>query len=165
LLPLAKKKALGLILAKYGQTFLIINSIKSNNLKQIFTMKSVKAVALALVFASFSFAGDIYEEISGAIRAGDAKQLASYFGSSIDLTLLNQEDVYAKGQAELLVKDFLSKNPPKTFSIAHKGSSREGTLFAIGTLATANNKVFRVSFTLKMMQGKYALQELRFEPQ
>jgi hypothetical protein len=108
---------------------------------------------------------DIYDEIANAIRSGDSKQIASYFSNNIDLTILNQEDVYSKAQAELIVKDFLSKNSPKSFSILHKGSSKEGTIYAIGNLSTMNGKTFRVSFFVKMTSGKYMLQELRFETQ
>jgi hypothetical protein len=128
-------------------------------------MKKLKLVMLFLACVLQALAVDIYDDISSAIRSGDAKQVASYFGNSVDLTLINQEDVYSKAQAELLVKDFFSRNSPKTFAIVHKGSSREGTLFAIGSLVTSSGKTFRTSFTLKMMQGKYIIQELRFEPQ
>ena len=108
---------------------------------------------------------DIYDEIANAIRSGDSKQIAMYFSGSIDLTIMNQEDVYSKAQAELIVKDFLIKNTPKSFAILHKGSSKEGTLYAIGNLVTINGKTFRTSFFVKMVSGKYAIQELRFEAQ
>ena len=126
-------------------------------------MKSLK-IFLLLFFVAFSTqALDIYDEIANAIRSGDSKQIAVYFGSNVDLTIINQEDVYSKAQAELIIKDFFSKNTPKSFSILHKGSSKEGTLYSIGNLVTLNNKAFRVSFFVKMTSGKYLIQELRFE--
>ena len=126
-------------------------------------MRSLK-IFILLLLVSFSVrALDIYDEISNAIRSGDSKQIALYFGTSIDLTLMNQEDVYSKAQAEQIVKDFLSKNAPKSFSILHKGSSKEGTLYAIGSLVTINGKTFRTSFFVKMTSGKYLIRELRFE--
>ena len=128
-------------------------------------MKSFKRFVLFLMFTASTKALDIYDEIANAIRSGDSKQIAMYFGNSIDLTIMNQEDVYSKAQAELIVKDFLYKNSPKTFSILHKGSSKEGTLYAIGNLVTLNGKTFRTSFFVKMGAGKYVIQELRFESQ
>src|SRR5258706_15863280 len=104
--------------------------------------KAAYILFLFISFAVFDFGvraqsnADVYEDISRAIRSGDSRQIASLFGSSIDLTLLNQEDVYSKAQAELMIKDFFLKNPPKTFTIVHKGSSKEGTLFAVGNLAS-----------------------------
>ena len=128
-------------------------------------MKKFELLFLFLCFAFPALSSEVCDDVGSAIRAGDAKQVASYFNVNIDLTLINQEDVYSKAQAELLVKDFFIKNAPKSFSIAHKVSSHEGTLFAIGTLVTVSGKTYRVSFTLKNSQGKYVLQELRFEPQ
>jgi hypothetical protein len=128
-------------------------------------MKVFKIFMLFFMLAASVKALDIYDEIANAIRSGDSKQIASYFSNNIDLTILNQEDVYSKAQAELIVKDFLSKNSPKSFSILHKGSSKEGTIYAIGNLSTINGKTFRVSFFVKMTSGKYMLQELRFETQ
>src|SRR5258706_14210359 len=113
-------------------------------------MKSFLLSALLFLTVSEIKALDIYDEIGNAIRSGDSKQIAVYFGTSVDLTILNQEDVYSRAQAELIVKDFLSKNAPKTLSILHKGSSKEGTLYAIGNLVAANGKSFRVSFFVKI---------------
>ncbi len=128
-------------------------------------MKPLKLFVLCLFFTTLANALDIYDEIANAIRSGDSKQIALYLSSSIDLTIMNQEDVYSKAQAELIVKDFLTKNVPKTFSILHKGSSKEGTLYAIGNLVAINGKTFRTSFFVKMAAGKYTIQELRFESQ
>jgi hypothetical protein len=128
-------------------------------------MKTLKIFLLFLLISASGKALDIYDEISNAIRSGDSKQIASYFSANVDLTILNQEDVYSRIQAELIVKDFLNKNSPKSFSILHKGSSKEGTLYAIGNLVSLNGKTFRVSFFVKMTSGRYMLQELRFETQ
>jgi len=126
-------------------------------------MRTFNIFLLLLVVSGSLHAMDIYDEISNAIRSGDSRQIALYFGNSIDLTLVNQEDVYSKAQAEQIIKDFLSKNTPKSFTIIHKGSSKEGTLYAVGTLVTTTGKAFRTSFFIKMMSGKYMVRELRFE--
>ena len=118
---------------------------------------------LTLLLSSQAKALDIYDEIANAIRSGDSRQLAVYFGNNVDLTILNQEDVYSKAQSELIVKDFLGKNIPKSFTILHKGSSKEGTLYAIGNMVTTTGKTFRISFFVKLNSGKYIVQELRFE--
>jgi hypothetical protein len=119
-------------------------------------------VALFLMLRIAS-AGEIFDDISNAIHNGDAHQLATFFGNSVDLTIVDQENVYSKAQAELVLKDFFEKNHPKTFSIIHKGSSPEKTQYAIGKLTTVNGKNFRVSFYIKSTDGRNQLQELRFE--
>jgi len=126
-------------------------------------MKEIKSILICLLISSSLFAMDIYEEVANSIRSGDARQLATFFSNSIDLTIVDKENVYSKDQAEFIIKDFFSKNPPKAFNILHKGSSPEGTQYLIGNLLTTNGKTFRTSFYMKTVKGKSALQELRFE--
>ena len=126
-------------------------------------MKELKKMLLLLLISSSVFAADIYDEIANSIRTGDAKQLAVYFSNSIDLTIMDKENVYSKAQAEFILKDFFSKNPPKSFNILHKGSSPEGTQYAIGNLVTTTGKTFRTSFYIKSNDGKFVLQELRIK--
>lgn len=106
---------------------------------------------------------DAFESVTNAFRAGDAKLLASFFGQTIDLTLLDKEDVYSKGQAEMMLKDFFSRNPPKNFQIVHKGNSQEGTQYGIGHLSTTNGKEFRVTFNSRSSGGKLIINDLRIE--
>ena len=127
-------------------------------------MRKIKFIVLFLLVAVAAKA-DIYDDISSAVRSGDAKQDSAYFSSSIDLTVLNQEDVYSKAQGEFMVKDFFTKNPPKSFNCVHKGSSKDGILFMVGNYISTNGKSFRTSVVLKSSQGKYSIQELRFENQ
>ncbi len=126
-------------------------------------MNKIRILIAFLAISSTVFALDIYEEIGNSIRSGDAKQLASFFDNSVDLTVLDKENVYSKAQAEFVIKDFFSKNPPKSFNMIHKGASPEGTQYAIGNLVTTNGKSLRVSFYIKNTGGKSAIQELRIE--
>ena len=77
------------------------------------------SVILMLVSMSLLAALDVFENISSAIRTGDSKQLSRFFNTSVDLTILNKEEVYSKAQAEQIIKDFFSKNTPKSFTIIH----------------------------------------------
>jgi hypothetical protein len=128
-------------------------------------MKLLKIALLLLSINCIAASADIYDELANAIRTGDAHQIAGYFDAKVNLALSNQEDVYSKAQAELLIKDFFSKNPAKSFTLVHKGSSKEGSLFAVGTLTCTNGKSFRVSFVMKSVKGTNTIQELRFENQ
>ena len=117
-----------------------------------------------ILFGSYSARTlDLYEEIANAIRSGDARSVAAYFGPTLDLTILEQEEVYSKAQAEQVLRDFFQKDPPKSFQVVHKGASREGLQYAIGTLQTASGKSYRTSFYIKSTNGKNFIQELRFE--
>ena len=73
-------------------------------------MKLLKIAFLLLSISCIAASADIYDELADAIRAGDAHHIAGYFDAKVNLALSNQEDVYSKAQAELLIKDFFSKN-------------------------------------------------------
>jgi len=108
---------------------------------------------------------DIYTDISNAIRSGDAKAVARYFNNTVDLTILDQEEVYSKAQAEQILRDFFSKNAPRSFTLIHKGVSKEGAKYAIGTLITAQGIEYRTYFFVKQTTTGEQIQELRFEKQ
>jgi len=123
---------------------------------------TLKALALIVFFTISSFASlDIFEEIGNSIRAGDSKSISRYFGSTVDLTIISQEEVYSKVQAEQILRDFFSKNTPKTFTIIHKGESKEGARYAIGSMVTTQGETFRTYFYIKQQNGNSILQELR----
>ena len=126
-------------------------------------MNTFKKIVFLLFLSTQLFALDIFDDIANSIRSGDARQLAVFFGNTIDLQIIDQENVYSKAQAEYIIKDFFIKNQPKTFTILHKGSSPEGIQYVIGNLTTTKGKSFRTSFYLKTIEGKSVLQELRIE--
>ena len=104
---------------------------------------------------------DPFEDIANAIRSGDAKSVSRYFSNSVDLTLISQEDVYSKVQAEQIIRDFFNKNAPRSFSIIHRGESKDGAKYAIGSLATTNG-TYRVYYYFKVAGSTINIQELRF---
>lgn len=126
-----------------------------------------KAIKMMVILTSLSFtlfaAVDIFDNISASIRTGDARQLSRYFSTNIDLTILNQEEVYSKAQAEQVLKDFFNKNAPKSFSIIHQGLSKEGSKYAIGNFVTTQGTTYRTYMYIKQGGGMEYIQELRFE--
>lgn len=127
-------------------------------------MKKIHFIGLIIGICSLTYAyADIFDDISIAIRSGNAKQLGSFFNTTVDLTIKNQEDVYGKAQAELILKDFFSKNTPSNFSVKHQGTSKEGSKYVIGNLLTTQGGNFRTYYLLRMINGKFYIQELRFE--
>lgn len=96
-----------------------------------------------------------------AFRTGNYKELGKYLNTNIELAILDNEDVYSKSQAELLLKDFFEKYPPTNFAIIHEGG-KEGSRYAIGTLTTPKGE-FRVYFLLKTQDRNQVIQQLRIE--
>ena len=120
---------------------------------------------LLLTVGSVSAIYDIYSDIGNAIRSGDARAVARYFSTTVNLTILQQEEVYSKAQAEQVLRDFFSKNSPKGFEMIHKGVSKEGAKYAIGTMTTSQGTQYRTYFFVKQTSAGEVIQELRFEKQ
>lgn len=117
-----------------------------------------------LVFAlstAFTRVGE-FDEISLAMKLADAKELARFMNSSIELTLLDEQGSFSKAQAERVIKAFFDKKIVKSFEMIHTGYASGSTLFAIGILRTENGN-FRTYFFAKEFAGSMYLKEIRFE--
>lgn len=108
---------------------------------------------------------EIFDEITESIKSGDMRTLSGYFNSTIDLTVGSQENSYSKAQAEQILRDFFSENKPSSFTLIHKGFSKEGAKYAIGSLVTSQGKSFRVYLYVKQVEGAFLVNELRFMPE
>ncbi len=104
----------------------------------------------------------IPEGISKSINEGNCKELAGFFNNNIELLILDNEDVYSKSQAELIMKDFFNKYPPKEFVILHEGG-REASRYAIGSFVSEKG-VFRVYFLLQRLDETFVIHQMRIEP-
>ena len=126
-------------------------------------MKTKSFVILLLfTFTASVVAADVIDDIAIAIRSGNPKNISKYFIENVDLKIIEQEDVYSKQQAEMILKDFFSKHAVKSFTIAHKSEARNGSQYVIGTLETGNGK-FRTYFLIKTTGGKTLIQQFRIE--
>ncbi len=106
--------------------------------------------------------GDL-DNIANAIKGGDSKELATYFDNTVEVKIANKEGAYSKSQAEAIVKDFFTKNPPKAFNFIHDGpSGGNNAHYAIGSLTTDKGK-FRTYVYMKKKADKFYIQELSFE--
>lgn len=117
---------------------------------------------LFFAFTSAVFAADIIDDITAAIRSGSPKNISKYFIENIDLKVIEQEDVYSKQQAEMILKDFFTKHAVKAFTVAHKSEAKNGSQYVIGTLDTSNGK-FRTYFLIKTTGAQTLIQQFRIE--
>lgn len=124
-------------------------------------MIKIKIIALFLVMASGAFAQS-EEAIAVAIKSGDSKEIAKYFGQNISLKIIDKENVYSKTQAEMIVKDFFARNQPQAYVAKHQGTSRNGAKYTIGLLTTATGN-YRTYYFIKKTGDALLIQELRIE--
>jgi uncharacterized protein DUF4783 len=117
---------------------------------------------LIIAASSFSFKLDVIDDIAAAIRSGNPKNISKFFIDNIDLKVIEQEDVYSKQQAEMILKDFFTKHAVKAYTVAHKSQPKAGSQYVIGTLETSNGK-FRTYFLIKTAGAQTLIQQFRIE--
>lgn len=103
------------------------------------------------------------EQITQAISSGNATALGAYFDKSVEIAVLDEEDVYSKTEAIKIVQGFFNKNKPQSFSQVHQGASKgNDSQYCIGNMGT-NGGTYRVYVYMKTNGGNYLIQELRFD--
>ncbi|MCD6179621.1 MAG: DUF4783 domain-containing protein [Bacteroidales bacterium] len=83
------------------------------------------------------------KQMSEAIRTANYSGLSDLFSSTVDLTIKDTDGIFSKTQAKGVLKSFFENDKPKSFQIKHKGSSNDGTVYAIG-LYVSVDKTYRV---------------------
>ena len=107
---------------------------------------------------------DIADDLAVNFRQGNSKEIAESFAPSVELIIIDQEDVYNRAQAEQILKDFFLKNPPSKTNIIHKLSNSPNYRLTILSLTTKTEK-FRVTVTMKKAGNAFLITELRIEPE
>ena len=101
-------------------------------------------------------------KVSDAFSNGDAAAIAAYFNNSVEVNLPQHNGIFQKDQASMLLKNFFSTHPPKSFEIKHEGGSERKSSFQIGRL-TSEKAVFRTYLIYNSVEGKIQIIELRIE--
>jgi hypothetical protein len=105
-----------------------------------------------------------FENISNAIKSGNASALAANFQGNVEITIREGSNSYSKNQAEMVLKNFFATHQPKAFAIVHQGTSPEGSKYFIGTLTTSTGN-YRTYVYAKTAGAAMVIQEIRFEEQ
>ncbi len=114
-----------------------------------------------LLFAVQTIYAQLPNDIVAAFEKGNASKLSSYFNPTIELIIIDSEEIYSKAQAEIILSDFFSKNKPSKFSLLHNGG-KDSSQYAIGQLVCGTKK-YRVTLYLKQISGKTHIHQLRIE--
>ena len=101
------------------------------------------------------------EDVVNAVRSNRVSDISKYFDNIVPITINNLQATYSKTQAELVLKDFFSKNVPEDVVIMNSGSPTSTSKFAIGDLTT-NSGRYSLYILLKLKDNNnYLLQEIR----
>jgi hypothetical protein len=127
----------------------------------------MKNLLFLLFFAPFTLIADqgnpSLEAISKALSSGDADALAPYLADNVEVSILDNEQVYSKAKATEVLRSFFSSNKPKTFNQVHQGTSRGNSdQYCIGNLSASTGS-YRVYLYLKVSGTTTTIQEIRFD--
>ncbi|HEX8607655.1 MAG TPA: DUF4783 domain-containing protein [Pedobacter sp.] len=120
-------------------------------------------VVLLFHFPAFASAqADIIDDLSSQFKAANSKDIAANFSSTVDLIIIDEEDVYSKAQAEQILRSFFTKYVPVKSTIIHRLNTNPNFRYGALSLVTKNGS-FRVSITLKKNGNAFFITELKIE--
>lgn len=102
---------------------------------------------MLMVVGADGVSGDDFVFVERAFRTGSARELSGHFGVTVDMKILDSEEVYGKNQAELLLEDFFRRNAPISFTVTHR-NVRSTSAFLIGDFQSSGG-TYRVNVYLK----------------
>ncbi len=115
-----------------------------------------------LMLSTSAVWADSFDDIVTSLKNSNAKEVSKFFNSNVELTINDNEGVYSKQQAEMMLKNFLVNNQPKNITIQHRGSSGQSAKYAIANYETAQGK-YRVYIFMKDSGSGMLVHEMRFE--
>jgi len=124
-------------------------------------MKLLYLPMLVILYMVPTVAGPI-EKVAELIRQGNVAELTKMFASNVEITIQNEENLYSKVQAGLILDKFFSQNKPVSVKVLHKVNSNPSYLLGVLILNTQKG-AYRVAYTLKQADGASTLIELRIE--
>ncbi|MEM6641457.1 MAG: DUF4783 domain-containing protein [Bacteroidota bacterium] len=96
------------------------------------------------------------QDIAIAMKAGSARELIKFCNETVEIKMDGVSSNYSRTQAEVILKDFFSKNPPEGFVYIHQGSSPEGLKYTIGKY-TYEKGSFRVVMFIKKIGDAFLI--------
>ena len=124
-------------------------------------LKYLLILVLFYLVPNVSLAGPI-DKIAELIKQGNSHELAKFFAASVDVTVLDNDNVYSKTQAELILEKFFKDNRPISVTVLHRINSNANYNFGVLLLHTDKGK-FRVAYTMKEIEKVMVIIELRIE--
>lgn len=133
-------------------------------MKILFTFKILLSLALFVFLGTAAVQAqdsDPFEEISTAMKSGNAKYLTTVANETLEIGFDGDNAGYSKTQAEFVLKDFFRNNKPDDFEYVHKGASGRNVKYAVGKLSCRRSS-YRTVLYLKSVKGKYLIDKINF---
>jgi hypothetical protein len=119
-------------------------------------------VFLCLFIFATAFQADKIDNVATFIRQGNTPELVKLCASTVEMTVMGQENTYSKRQVEDILNKFFSKNKPQHIQLLHKVNSNQKFLFGVVILKSTGGS-YRIGYTLNETEGAMKIIELRIE--
>ncbi len=126
-------------------------------------MKLIYLSSLVVLFIfTTAFQSDKIDNIAGFIKQGNTPEIVKLCASTVEMTVMGQEDTYSKRQVEDALNKFFSQNKPQHVQLLHKVNSNQKFLFGVVILKSTGG-TYRIAYTLNETEGAMKIIELRIE--
>lgn len=137
---------------------------------RIFKNKLWALLLGAIILSSFSSSSnpsdvEIAEKIKGSIKSGNARTLADHFEKSLELVIDAERVDFRRvrhEQAELILKTFFKKYPPKDFRYGFQGTASK-VRYCTATYQTLSGSKFQVYILMRVTENDYLINTLHFK--
>ncbi len=119
-------------------------------------------LSILLCFSLLAANAQALEDVTNGIRNGNVTMISKYLDNTVAITMSNNQSIYSKAQAEIVLRDFFTKNPVKQFTVRQGGPSGTSAKYAVGALETSNG-TFQVYLVMNLKDDNFLLREIRFE--
>lgn len=124
--------------------------------------KSIFLLSIIIPLFAFNISSLVFSEIISAFKTGNANALSSYFDEEVEISILDDDNVYPKTEAKQIMEKFFASYKPTSFAKQHEGTSPSGANYCIGILKTSKG-IFRVSIHAKSIGGKKVVKQVQIE--
>lgn len=88
------------------------------------------------------------EDISLALKQGNASELVKFFSNKVSIKVLGPEDLLSKAQAQAIIEDFFLVNKVKNYQTTHTSIVNGNQQFITGIIDTSSGK-YRISLLIR----------------
>lgn len=115
-------------------------------------------------FFTFATPADVIARTAELLKDGNVHELAGTFSPTIEISIMSDENVYSNTQAEQVLANFFRRCQPKSAKVLHRINSNANYRYGVIILNTTNGN-YRTCVSLKNVNGKFEVNELRIEPE
>jgi len=115
-----------------------------------------------LLMLPHASSADAIDNVANLLKVGNTKELSKLFATNVEITIMEDENVYSQTQAAVILDKFFAKNKPQGIKLLHKVNSGGNYHFGVYILNTDKGE-FRVAITLKDAGKGTNVVELKIE--